>query len=265
MAGSTAVLTVTAPDGSTSTPAVTTSSPTASATVIPAMAGQYLLVWTVTGAFSDSISDQFTCIAATLGLMSLAEIADQLNITAGDTTKNATLIRYVASASDVVQNITGPLLGQTRVDYFDGDVTSVVLPVRWVKSITSVVETIGQINYTLTETPLGTSGSQFGYTWDRLTHKITRRASGFTTRFMPGDQNVAVTYVQGMTSIPQVITDAAGEIVRHWWSNGQTSYSDPFGVSDGDGDREVVSVLGYLIPNHAAQMLAPYAKGPSVF
>lgn len=257
----TVVLTVTAPDGTTSTPAVTVATSSATATVTPTIAGAYLLLWTVTGTFTDAVQDQFTATAVQLGLISLGDLRDQLNIGAADTTGDAKLRRFIQSATDVVENITGPLLGQVRTEYFDGNRTTVVLSPRWVQKITLIQETLGTTTFTLTEQPLGGAFSQYGYTWDQSTHTITRRAMGITFWFPPGERNISVTYEQGINPLPQVISDAAGEIIRHWWDHGQQPFAAPFITTD-EGDVPVSNGLGFAIPNAAIEMLDPYQRGP---
>jgi hypothetical protein len=257
------VLTVTAPDGTTTTPTPAVVGSTATATVVPTLAGQYLLLWTVTGAIIDAVQDQFTAAPSTLALISFGDVKDQLNIATVDTSGNARLRRFIQSATDVVQNITGPLLGQQRTEYFDGNRTTVVLMPRWVQSIVSIVETLGTTTFTLTEQPLGAGGyTQFGYTWDRSTHKITRRANGLTNRFPPGDGNVAVTYKQGISPLPQDITDATGELIRHWWAHGQEPFRGTFQAIPGDDDGGTIQVMGYAVPNRVIEMLKPYEHGP---
>lgn len=264
LAGSTAVLTVTAPDGTTSTPVVTVSGSAASAAVVPAQTGLYLLVWTVTGAIVDAVQDQFTAAPPSLALISFGELREQLSIAPSDTSATTRLRRFMRSGSDVVQNITGPLLGQLRTEYFDGNRETVVLSPRWVQSIVTMTETLGTTTFTLTEQPLGAGGAnQFGYTWDRDTHTIIRRANGITNRFPPGDRNVAVTYKQGISPLPQDITDATGELIRHWWENGQTPGRASFQAGGGDDDGTIV-VMGYAVPNRVIEMLKPYERGPAV-
>ena len=263
IAGSTVTLTVTAPDGTTSTPTVSQGA-TSTASVVAAQLGNYLLVWRATGTVTDVYQDQFTSVAPALWLMSLGDVKEQLNLLASDTTSNTRLIRFLASAKDVIEFITGPIIAQTRIDMFDGGSSSIVLPYRWVKSITSITETVGAITYTLTEQPLSQSPvDAWGYTWDRTTHRIVRRISGIDVPFMTGQQNIIVTSVLGMSSVPQVVQDACGELIRHWWSHGQTAYTAPFMPGD-DGETPVTNVMGYAIPNRVISMLQPYARLASV-
>lgn len=265
--GATVVLTVTAPDGTTSTPTVNSAAaPTYMATVPCSQAGTYLLTWVASGSLTDVFVDQFTVVAPSLALISFSELRDQLNISPTDTTGSAKLRRFMQSASDVVQNITGPILGQSRTEFFDGNREMIVLSPRWVQSITTITENLGTTVFTLTEQPLAAgSFTQYGYTWDRSTNKITRRSNGLTGCFPSGDGNIAVTYKQGITPLPQDITDAAGVIIEHWWTHGQQprsmSWTNP---GTNDDDIPTTNVMGYAIPYAAEAMLAPYALGPAL-
>jgi hypothetical protein len=266
LAGATVVLTVTAPDGTITTPAVTPSTNSATATVPATLSGAYLLVWSVTGTFVDVITDQFTCVAATLNLISFGDLRDQLNIDTVDTSSTARLRRFVQTATDVVQNITGPILPVTITREYDGEGTFIVLPERWVKAITDLHETRGITNYALTEQPLGHSTDAFGYTWDRQTNKIIRRAyGGAVAVFPPGLNVVSITYAAGMATIPQDVTDATGELIRHWWAHGQQPYRGTFQATTGDDDGGAITVMGYSVPNRVNEMLAPYRRRVGIF
>lgn len=260
----TVVLTVTAPDGTVSTPTVVSSAaPAYTATVPTPQIGTYLLVWSASGAVVDVFVDQFTVVSPSLALISFSELKDQLNISVTDTTGTAKLRRFMQSASDVVQNITGPILGQMRTEFFDGHRETIVLSPRWVQSITTITENLGTTVFTLTEQPLSAGNfTQYGYTWDRDTHKITRRANGLTAWFPDGRGNVAVTYKQGINPLPQDITDATGELIRHWWENGQMPGRASFQAQGGDDDGAIM-VMGYAVPNRVIEMLKPYERGPS--
>lgn len=263
--GTAAVLTVTAPDATTATPAVTGSAGSFAATVPAAQVGVYLLVWTVTGTVADVQVDQFTVTAPTLQLISLSDLKDQLNISTTDTTGTAKLRRFIQSAGDVVKNIVGPVLPESRNYTVDGGGLFLVMPQRWVISITSMIETISVVNYTLTEQPLGSSLNNYGYTWDRGGGKVTRRgAGGAAIPFAAGVMNVSCTYMAGMSTIPQDITDAAGELIRHWWANGQQPWRGAFPGGGGD-DSGTQPIMGFAIPNRVIEMLMPYRATPGIF
>jgi len=266
-ATATIVLTVTAPDGSTSTPAVVTASaPTYTSTVPATQVGAYLLTWVASGAAVDVFVDQFTVAAPSLRLISLSDVRDQLNISASDTTGTAKLQRFISSATDVIQNITGPILPTPRTDYFSGGQTTITLPFRWVKSITSVTEWWGgTTTYPLTQITPGSSAGAFCYLWDNNSNILTRMAGGFEQPYFGTQNAVTVIYTLGMATIPQDITDATGELIRHWWQNGQQPRSISFTNPGSDDDTGSISVMGYAVPNRVNEMLAPYARRPAIF
>ena len=261
--GSVVALTVTAPDGTTATPTVTQASPSVS--VIPAaQVGVYLLGWSVSGTLTDVLPDQFTVVAPSLGLVSFSELKDQLNISTTDASGDAKLRRFIQSASDVVQNITGPVLPLAVTHTVQGGSSYVILPHRWVKSITTVQEFWGgTVIYTLTNQQPGTGTTGFGYTWDAAISKIVRTSGGFEANFKAGQNAVIVTYIAGMQTIPQDISDATGELIRHWWANGQQPWRSAFSPSGDDAGSQ--PIMGYAIPNRVIEMLTPYRKKPGIF
>ena len=262
--GSTVTLTVTAPDGSLTTPVVAQGQ-LSTASVPAAQVGAYLLVWSTTGTVTDVLPDQFTVTAASLGLISFSDLRDQINVSPTDTTGTAKLRRFIQSATDVAQNITGPILPTPKQIIYPGGTTYVILPERYVKSLTLVQEFWGGTTlYTLTPYTLGVPPlSAFAYVWDPSLNKIMRFSAGFETQFKPGIAAVIVNYVAGMSTIPQDITDATGELIRHWWANGQQPWRAAF--QPGGDDTGFQPVMGYAIPNRVVEMLMPYKKKPGIF
>lgn len=263
LSGSTATLMVVAPDQSTATPAVVVSGATATAVVPAVLVGSYLLVWSVVGTITDAQQDQFSVVAASLDLVDLADIRDELNISPSDTTRNAKLRRWAKSATTVVEKITGPILPRTRVDLFDGGLSFVVLPYRWVQSITSVVETRGVTNYTLTNQPLGASVNAFGYTWNPNTNKIIRRAMGAESIFPLGPSIVAVTYTLGMAAIPDDIQQGAAELIKHWYRKSEVPFRGAFSAAP--QEESGLMVGNYFIPNGVMELLEPWRAFPGFF
>jgi hypothetical protein len=113
-------------------------------------------------------------------LISLSDLLDQINIAPTDKTGTAKLRRFITSATDVVQNITGPVLPTPQTRVFRGGTSFVILPHRWVQSITQITEFWGGTTiYTLTLQPPGTGPlTAFGYTWDPSISKIVRVWAG---------------------------------------------------------------------------------------
>lgn len=265
LSGATVACTVTAPDGTTTTPTPTVSGSVATASITPALVGTYLVVWTVSGSLVDAQQDQFSVEAAALDLVSLSDVRDELNINPADISENAKLRRYIRAANFVVENITGPIRKQTRTDVFDGDVEAIVLPFRWVSAISDIHETRGITNYTLTEQPLGQSLNAWAYTWDRTVNKIIRRAyGGAPALFAPGLNVVSVTYTLGIDPIPQDIQVAVTELIRHWWQFGQLPKRGPFGGQPVD-DGGVATVVGYSVPNRVLELLEPWRRRPGIW
>lgn len=268
LTGSTVTVTVTAPDGTVSTPTVTPSGTTSATADIPAtQAGDWLIVWSITGALTGVIQDQFHVKAAALNLLSLPDLKTELNIRSTDTTWDTQLTGWLDTAATVVQNVTGPILPTPRTDVFDGGGEFVILRARWVKSITTVLENIGTINWTLTEQPLGQSVDAFGYTWDRATNRIVRRTwGGSPASFTPGRDIVQVTYLAGMASIPQAIQQATARMIEHWQRKTDNPFRASGSFSGQPGDDAGVTMVGhYEIPNAAMELLEPFRRRPGIF
>ena len=276
LTGSTVTCVATAPDLTTTTytstggtvkvtaPAGSTPS-TATANIPASQVGTYILVWSSTGGVTGSQQDQFTVRPARMELLSLTDAKQMLNLSTSDASKDEKIRNLIAAAGDVVENITGPIRSTSRTDYFDGGSPQVVLPARWVVSISSVVETWGAVNYTLTEQPLGFSNDAFGYTWDRNTTTITRRTyGGAAACFQPGLRTVAVSYVEGLATIPQSIQEAAGEYVRHNYRRNDVAFrTTAFNAQSGDDAYNLPG--NYSVPNAMMELLDPWRRPPGIF
>jgi hypothetical protein len=220
-------------------------------------------VWTVTGTIADAQQDQFSVVAASLDMASLANIKEDLRLSPTDTTYDAQLRRWIKTAAGVIERITGPILPKTETYVVDGGGQFLVLPRRWVSSITSVVETIAVVNYTLTEQPLGSSVNNYGYTWDRAVNKIVRRgAAGMAIPFSVGVNNVSCIYVAGMTVIPEDIQLGANALVKHFFKKGNTPVKSLLRPPQ---ESEMVMVGNYYVPNEVLELITPYAQTTGIF
>lgn len=263
LAGSTPVLTVTAPDQTVASPAVAVSGSTATANVTGAQVGQYLCVWSVTGVITDVIVDQFSVIAPALQLVSLSDVKQDLRLPSTDTTYDAQLRRWIAAANGVVTRICGPITPTTETYYIDGGSRTMVLPRRWVISITSLIETIAVVNYTLTEQPLGASVNNYGYTWERASNVIVRRGgAGYAIPFAAGMRSVQCTYVAGMQVIPEDIQLGALALVKHFYKKGNVPKSSPLQVQD---PASQLLIGNYYVPNEVLELLSPYQLTPGIY
>jgi hypothetical protein len=264
LSGSTAVLTVTAPDQITiTTPTVTVTGGTATASVPGLQVGQYLLVWVVTGTAPDASQDQFSVVAAALDLVDLADIKQDLRIAATDTTYDVQLRRWIKAATGVATIVMGPVTPTTETYTIDGGNGFFVLPRRWITSITSLVEVISTTVFTLTEQPLGSSVNNYGYTWDRFTNKVVRRGgSGNIQNFPDGADNVICVYVAGMTVIPEDVQLGANFLVRHFFKKGDVPVKSLLKPAD---PSEGVPVGNYLVPREVMDVWQPYVLTPGIY
>lgn len=241
----TVVLTVTAPDGTTSTPAVSGSS-TYTATVSAAQAGRYTARWVSTGATVAAHVDVFDVWPTDPRLIiSLDDAKAALNITT--TTHDDELRLYVAACTDVIEDIAGPVLRRTLVETFDGAGDSLPLSARAL-SVTSVTED-------------GVTLAASDYVLNAGTGVVTRVAGTTPLLWSPGCQNVTVTYVAGASSVPPHVVLAARELLRHLYAQGQQGSRPAFGSSEAD---MASTPSGFAVPLRVLELLAPRRAVPGL-
>ena len=264
LAGTTVTLTVTAPDGTTTTPAVALDIP-CTAKVPASLVGSYLLVWSAAGTVVDVQQDQFTVEKPSLDLVSLSDLRDELNIAPVDRTKDVKLRRWLKAATAVVEKICGPILPAPRTEYHDGGGSFLVLPFRWVQSIQDVHETWGATNFTLTEQPLGQASTPYGYTWDKTINRIVRRTYGGGLAFFPpGIDVVSITYTVGMATIPDDIQLATTALVKHFYRKNELPNRAAFSAQPAD-DTGMTMVGNYYVPNEVIELIEPWRATPGIF
>jgi hypothetical protein len=223
---------------------------------VPAvLVGTYLLVWSVTGALAGAVQDQFSVTAPTIDLISLSDLRDDLHIS--DTSKDAKLRRWMRAAGEVVENVTGAIRPATRVETFGGNVDSVVLAERWVSKLTSVTETNGATSVLLTEQPAGVVGTGYGYVWDRTSNTIHRAGRRFA-------RTVTVTYVAGLTVIPEDIQLATSRLIGHWYRKNENPFRGGGGFGGSSGDDAMNLPGNYMVPNEVMELLEPWRRPPGV-
>jgi len=197
---------ITAPDGTTSSPAVTHPSlGRYQTTVTPTQVGRYTIVWTATGTNAGVFSDVFTVedvAPATLGVVSLDDARRFLGLTDRDAARDEFLRDLIDEATDAVEAYTRRIWRQQTVtEKHDGGTRSLRLRRFPVTSVTTVVE------FSTTTT---------AYVFDQHTGVIHRGStySGGGYNWQPGVQNVTVTYVAGPTTVPPRVRGAVLEALR---------------------------------------------------
>lgn len=241
--GSTPSVALVRPDGTPGVPGpVTFISPTKfSAAFTADMAGRWLVNWTsagIAGAYADVIDVWPTDPRF---LIPLKEAEDGLQWTSSTPAERSKDLRlYVAAATPVIEDITGPMLAREEVFTTWGGGSAVVLPGN-PSSVVSVA-----VNGTAVTEFVADLNAGILYAGSRLA----------PVRFAPGD--VVVTYTVGEQTIPPNIRLAVRELVRHWWQIGMQS---PGGAMRGSGaEGDVFTPSGYAVPRRVMELCKPDQK-----
>lgn len=195
------VCTVTLPDGTTATPSVTNASTGVyEAPYTPTMLGRHLHSWASTGTNAAALPEAFL-VNGLAGLCSLQDFKEYLNVTS--TTNDEELRRFLLSASDLAERVTGRTLRRTAyTETYDGGRRALLLRHAPVLSVASVsVGGSSTTDYTLDPDGILYAGS----------------TSSTSTTWAWGTQNVVVTYTAGEQVPPPAAVDLVLELGRHMW------------------------------------------------
>src|SRR6266508_4521861 len=233
----TVVLTITLPDGTTSTPTVANP---------PAVTGQYRYTHTatmegrhtwrfVTTNPNTAYQDVFEIReAATPALLSLADAKAHLNITG--TSSDDELREYLEGITKVVEDYVGPIVRRTYTRRVRGGVCKIALPHTQVTDITAVtLVSDGSSPLTLTDLTVDTPSGMFGLK---------------TGGYLPYGE-LDVTYKVGRSYVQPNWTLAAKMILKHAW---ETQLGNLPSIQ---GDEVIIPGAGYLVPYRAMALLQP--------
>lgn len=248
-------LTITLPDGTTTSPAVTNPpGQTGKYTVdyVSVQAGRHAVRWVFTTPAS-AYTDSFDVREATPPLiLSLADGKAHLNISS--TTHDEELRSWLETVTSVVEHFAGACVRRTVTEDHDHlpvyGAEAVALRTTPALSLTSVLAVLDSgTDYAVADLDLdGTTG-------------LVRRLDGGR---MYGP--LRITYVVGRAVVPANISAAARIILQHLW---RTQYGASRGLpSIGGGEdfnvTEPIPGLGYAVPNRALQLLEPHRLPPGV-
>jgi len=250
--GGTVVATVTLPDATTQTPTVTNpSTGVYSIQYTPTLVGRHTVRWVITGSNAGAYSDAFDVNPADLrSFISLSDAKDSLNLAQSVTTYDDELRLFISAATDVIEFMAGPLQLATRTDTFNGGGSTVLLTAQGINSVTSVTEN-------------GVTLPASSYSTNTKAGSVSKMIGNTIYYFLPGFQNITVTYSVGSAVIPTAVQLAARELVRHWWQFGQQGNRPSFGANS-IGEYDGVSVSGYSIPNRVVQLLNYRSGTPGI-
>jgi hypothetical protein len=237
----TATVTVTLPDGTNVTPAITeTDTGRYQADYVTTAPGRHAVRWVWTGpaaAYTDVFDVQE---AAPPAILSLADARDHLNL---KSTKDDDEVRFWNNATTLaVEYYVGPVTARSFTEQHQvRNAAAVVLrrtPVIAVTAVDSVLT--GAAAYSPDDLGVdGSTGEVFRLDGGRLSGRL---------RF---------TYRAGRTVIAENISGAARIILEHLWL---TQRGNRGGLAGGGQDynvTELIPGLGYAVPNRALQLLEP--------
>jgi hypothetical protein len=266
---SSVVVTVTNPDGTTQTPAVTNPGTGSYQAVVTAAAqpGTYLARWVATGSgFTFVYETQFQVQPSTVEqIVDLQSVKAHLNMIPTDTSQDAELLGFILAATPIIRDIIGPILPESHVQFFDGGVETISLPWQPVIAIQSIYEYYGLSSFLLTEQQLGQQMNAFAFTVDYVTGQVTRRTfGGQAAKFAIGDKNVKATWTAGRTDIPYNVRLGALELIRHNWQMTQQGGRGRMRSSVGGGGDEMSVPIGFAVPDRVVEMLGPHRRPPGI-
>lgn len=233
----TAVLTVTKPDGTTETPTVT-NPPTVTGqyrvTYVPTVEGRYTWRAVTTGP-NTAYGDVFEVReSASPSLISLADAKGQLKIT--NTTSDDKLREYLEATTEIVESYVGPVVRRTHTARVCGYRTQIPLPHTQVTAVTAATLVAdGSSPITLSDLAINTAAGVISY------------KSGAS--FPYGDMDIV--YTVGRSYVKANWTLAASLIVQHLW---ETQLGNLPSIQ-GDSAGYVVTGSGYLVPYRAVSLL----------
>lgn len=190
------------------------------------------------------------------------EVDAELNL-GSDTSQNAELQGFIDAATEVVENIVGPITSTAYTETLDGGNATVLLTHYPVVSVDSVTEYSSGTGQVLAAEPLGTDPyTGYSYTVDLTTGVLTRTSSGVPWRFAAGTGNVVVAYHAGRASVPASVRLAALLLTQHLWEQTQRGNSTGRPVPGAEADSDLD--YGPSKESQAMALLEAYRKAPKV-
>lgn len=245
----TAVLTVTLPDGSTVTPTV--ANPPAQdgqyrADYTTVQAGRHTVRWVFTGPAHAYVDVLDVREAAPAWLFSLADAKNQLKITLSD--QDEEIRDKIGATTRAVEWFVGPVAVRTVTEvHHVGMVQTLALRKIPALSLTEVAAVLEG----------GTSYAVDALDLDGDTGVVQRLDGGL----MYGP--LRTTYRAGRLVVPENIREGGELILQHLWRTRQGPGRPQLGVGDFDV-TEPIPGLGYAIPNRAMQLLSPDQLPPGM-
>lgn len=185
-------------------------------------------------------------------ILDLPAARSALRLADSDTSNDADLTSYyIPATTAVVEDVVGPVMTKTGLTATrDGGRSYVLLP-----SSTTAVTQVTERGTVLV--------ANVDYTVNLASGIVTRGSVAQPYIFLPGQQNVVVTYNAGTAAttadVAANVKLAARIILAHLWQADQQGYRPTFGAADTD---LVPTPGGYAIPRRAAELLSANPNVP---
>ncbi len=241
--------TVTKPDGTTTSAVVTkTATGTYSATYTASAVGRWLCRWSGSGLNAGGLPYTDLAIVGDYSrlIIPLGEARAALNLPAGQVANDDEVRNVVAAATEVIEDIVGPVAGDTVTDTFSGRWRYALPLTRMATGITEVTEdgvTLDPlVDYALDEHGMLHRGTSIG--------SMAWSGSGIA--------NVVVEYTVGRTITPASVLEAARDLVRHLYGRQQSGRPMLGSLAD---PGMVTTPSGFAVPNAVLELCKPHRAG----
>lgn len=246
----TVVCTITAPDGTSSTPTVNHSGAGLyDVAYTPSQVGRHRVNWLATGTNASAWADEFAVRDNTRHpVVSWSDALAHLNIpaTAAASIEDE-LRRFMDAAEDLAEQYVGRVLGRKTVtETYDGSGNADFLRLRTpcAISVSTVVEN-------------GVTLSAGSYKVDPSGQRLYRLGSsslGYNAYgyWAPGVDNVSVTYTAGFLVTPPSVQQGVLEILRHLWQTQRGAVNVMSRTGSGD---DFYPASTYSLPRRAMELL----------
>lgn len=234
-------------------------------TITPTASGLLVASWTVSPAANPVpvTVTTTTTVEAAYGLISLPDARQMLRLLVNNTDDDAMIQELIASATDLIEDVTGPMVPRVYTEHHDGGTNMIRLMRAPAIQVLSVTESFGYQAMPLASVdPLNASATSTAwcYYFNPDLNVIERRTVGMMgSYFMPGQANITVVYQAGRASVPAAVQHACRMLVKHLYE-----MTMPISGRRRDAEDGMDVMMGFAMPGSVLEMLQPYRRAPGI-
>lgn len=191
------------------------------------------------------------------------DVKPHLRIDPASASNDASLNGFIDAAEIVIQDITGPIVGTSYTEDYDGGNEWIVTRHRPILSIQNVVENQGPVQWTLQVVSDPHLCGPYSVTFEPYGRIVRRLTGGFPTPFYPGPDTVRISYTAGQASTPANVRLATLELIRHLWQMAEQSGRPALGAYGAEEDV-IAPHSGFAVPTRVIELLEPHKRPPSI-